>query len=54
VKLKKKIRKRLMKPVRKLVKRHGAVIAAEIVGTLIAAAATRATKDKKQRREGGD
>lgn len=53
MKLKKKIRKRLLKPVRKLIKRHGAIVAAELVAGLITAAAARGvarSKDKKERR----
>jgi hypothetical protein len=49
VKLKKKIRKRLAKPVRKLVKAYGPVIAAELVTALVAAAAARGAGGKKKR-----
>ncbi|WP_420130120.1 hypothetical protein [Longimicrobium sp.] len=52
MKLKKKIRKRLMKPVRKLVKQYGPVIAAELVTAVVAAAAARrsgGTKPGKRR-----
>jgi hypothetical protein len=57
VKLKKKIRKRLLKPVRKLIKRHGAVVATELVMALITAAAAKGAttgKKKKDRRVGAD
>lgn len=54
MKLKKKIRKRLAKPLRKLVKDYGPLIAAEMVTALIAAAAARKTaggkKNKAKRR----
>jgi hypothetical protein len=49
VKLKKKIRKRLLKPVRKLIKRHGAIVAAELVTGLITAAAARGVAKSKDR-----
>lgn len=49
MKLKKKIRKRLAKPLRKLVKDYGPLIAAEMVTALIAAAAARKTAGGKQK-----
>jgi hypothetical protein len=50
VKLKMKIRKRLAKPVRKLVKAYGPMIAAELVTALVAAAAARKSGEKKHSR----
>ena len=50
MKLKKKIRKRLAKPVRKLVKAYGPEIAANLVTAFIAAAASRAASGKKRSR----
>lgn len=49
MKLKKKIRKRLAKPLRKLVKDYGPVIAAEMVTALIAAAAARKAAGGKKK-----
>jgi hypothetical protein len=49
VKLKKKIRKRLAKPLRKLVKDYGPLIAAEMVTALIAAAVARKSAGGKKK-----
>lgn len=53
MKLNKKIRKRLTKPVRKLIKRHGADAAVELVTAFVAATASGAIASKKaaKRRE---
>lgn len=50
MKLKKKIRKRLTKPVRKLVKRHGTEFAVKVLTGLVTAAAAGALEKKRERR----
>lgn len=49
MKLKKKVRKRLIKPVRKLVKRHGTEIAVKLLTGLVTAAAAGAVKKRQER-----